>query len=69
MSINTRSAVIAGPRAAVAESNRAESAREARPTETVEGGQTVHTLRVVLTAAMLLAVVNVLLTKLPWMLS
>ena len=53
----------------MAESNRAESAGEARPTETVEGGQAVNTLRVVLTAAVLLAVVNVLLTKLPWMLS
>ena len=53
----------------MAESHRAEPAREAWPTETVEGGQTVNTLRVVLTAAVLLAVVNVLLAKLPWMLS
>ena len=64
LSINTCSAVIAWPGAAVAESHRAEPPREAWPTETVEGGQTVNTLRVVLTAAVLLAVVNVLLAKL-----
>ena len=48
---------------ALVQIDRAESAREARGTETVERPQSVHTLGVVL-AAVVLTIINVLLTKL-----
>ena len=45
--------------------DRAESASEARGTETLERPQAVHTLGIVLTPVVL-TIINVLLAKLPW---
>lgn len=63
-SVNTSGARLTGPGAAVADRKRAESAGEPRGADTVESAQPVHTLRLVLTAPVLLTVVNVLLTEL-----